>query len=321
MQATQHALGDHEHPTSDAFAREPRALDPREFGELVEAWLDRVLPAADAEPAPLHQAMRYAVFSGGKRLRPQLLLHVAAACAATSAEIELVVRAACAVELVHAASLVHDDLPCFDDAGERRGRLTIHVVAGEAMAVLVGDALLALASEVIADAPPRMARRTLSLVRLLAQATGSMSGIIGGQSLEIGSADGFSSEQVNRYHAMKTGALFRFAAEAGAVAAGAANSASWARVGELVGAWYQMADDLLDARAAAEITGKPVGRDAALGRPSAVLCHGEEHVRARMAELLDEIRARVSALAVAPQALLALVEQVHQQVLVAVGIS
>ena len=323
MTATQHAVA-YESVVSSMELAESETLDPTCLAGLVEDWIEHVLPPADTHPAPLHRAMRYAVLSGGKRLRPLLLLHVASACAASGPGVELALRAACAVELVHAASLVHDDLPCFDDADERRGRPTVHVLTGEPMAVLVGDALLSLAFEVLAGAPSRMATRALKLLRVLGQATGSASGIIGGQSLE-GAATredataGFSAEQVEHYHAMKTGALFRFAAEAGAVAAGAASSASWAEVGQLVGAWYQMADDLMDACADAEVAGKPVGRDAALGRPRAIRCDGEDRVRTRMTCLLDEIHARIAGLAIAPRPLLALVEQVHRHVLHAVG--
>src|ERR1700712_2921658 len=155
--------------------------------------------------------MRYAVFSGGKRLRPQLLLQVAYACGAQPAELELALRAACSVELIHAASLVHDDLPCFDDAAERRGQPTVHARFGESMAVLVGDALMAQAFEILADTPPPLSHPGLPLGRPLCRASGSSSGIIGGQSLEHdgpdrtpGAMPRFPPELIERYHAMKT---------------------------------------------------------------------------------------------------------------------
>ena len=299
------------------------AFDPSALPQLIEEALDRLLPPAEAHPQHLHRAMRYSVFSGGKRLRPQLLLRVAHACGCTAVEGDLAMRVACAVELIHAASLVHDDLPCFDDAAERRGRPTVHVQYGEPMAVLVGDALMALAFETISECPPHLAPRALRLLRLLGRAAGSASGIIGGQSME--QADGghafapLSPEHIERYHQMKTGALFRLAAEAGGMAAGAANHAAWAQVGQLVGMWYQLADDLMDVCGHAQFMGKPVGQDAAFGRPNALLARGQGAVVAQMRGLSDEIRVAISTLSVEPEPLLAFLDGLRDHLLLAVG--
>ena len=295
-------------------------LSPVTTLALIETWLDRLLPPVDASPEPLHRAMRYAVFSGGKRLRPQLLLQVAQACGIAQHELELALRAACAVELVHIASLVHDDLPCFDDAATRRGRPTVHVLFGEAMAVLVGDALLAHGVEVLASAPRAFDKRALRLVRLLVGATGSRSGLIGGQGLEQVAAQSSaevwcSPELIERYHGMKTGVLFGMAAEAAAVAAGSVKATAWAVVGQLFGRCYQLAHDLTFVRSQAAAAKQLAGGAAALGPPNAVLTRGEQAVMAEMAAVIAELRKRAAALSVDPATLLAFVDGLHENLL------
>lgn len=286
----------------------------------LEEHLVALLPPIVSPPEGLHRAMWHAVFPGGKRIRPRLLLTVAAACAADGAELELAMAAACAVELVHSASLVHDDLPCFDDASTRRGRPTVHKLYGDALAVLAGDALLTLAFESLADSPPRLARRALRIVRLLGQATGSREGIIGGQSLEqdahaaapldaVSEKDGMLPDVLDRYHAMKTAALFRLAAEAGATAAGATDCSAWGEVGQCLGLAFQLADDLCDAVGAPTAAGKPVRRDAALGRPNAAVLVGEDYTRTRLAELLALALARTDELAADPKPLRQLIAE------------
>lgn len=283
----------------------------------LEEHLVALLPPIESPPEGLHRAMWHAVFPSGKRIRPRLLLTVAAACAADGAEMELAMAAACAVELVHSASLVHDDLPCFDDASLRRGRPTVHKQYGEALAVLAGDALLTLAFESLADSPPRLARRALRIVRLLGQATGSREGIIGGQSLEqdaaptgaAGVKDSMLPDVLGRYHAMKTGALFRLAAEAGATAAGATDCSAWGDVGQCLGLAYQLADDLCDAVGAPSAAGKPVRRDAELGRPNAAVLVGEDYSRARLAALVAQALARTDELAAEPKPLRQLIAE------------
>lgn len=294
-----------EHTPSQSSAKDP-----------LEESLQAIVPDAETAPQALHRAMRHALFPGGKRIRPRLLLTVASACAADEAEMELAMSAACAVELIHSASLVHDDLPCFDDANLRRGRPTVHKVHGEALAVLAGDALLSRAFEVLAETPSRLARRALRIVGLLGQATGSREGIIGGQSLEQGSSQGallnqelLSPDGLGRYHAMKTAALFRLAAEAGATAAGATDAASWAEVGQCLGLAYQIADDLCDAYGSTKTAGKPVRRDAALGRPNAAVLSGEEYSRTRLVALVEQARTRTLELAADPKPLIDLTDE------------
>jgi geranylgeranyl diphosphate synthase type II len=233
----------------------------------IEAGLNLAfLRALPAGPPLLGAAMRHAVFPGGARVRPRLCLAVAYACgddnpAAADA-------AACAIELLHCASLVHDDLPCFDDAAVRRGRPSVHAAYGAPLAVLAGDALIVLAFQVIgwgaASAPARIA----PLLLTVSQAVGMPSGIVAGQAWE-------SEPEIDlaAYQRAKTGALFAAATVAGAAAAGV-DPGPWRAVGEALGAAYQVADDLLDAVADAVDAGKPVGQDAAHDRPSAVRTHG-----------------------------------------------
>lgn len=255
---------------------------------FVEEWLDRLLPVPGMPPARLHVAMRDAVVPGGKRARPLLSCLVAERCGDGGSE--LTGRMAAAVELVHCASLVHDDLPAFDDAAERRGRPSCHALFGEPTGILVGDALLTLAFEALGGAPLAQAERALRLIRLLADATGSRSGIIGGQGLELQ-----TNVDVDAYHQQKTSALFRAAAAGGALAAGADDAAvaHWGRFGELCGRALQLRDDLDDCLATAEEIGKPIGQDAANGRPNAVDRFGVDEVRRVLDEVVAEARALV----------------------------
>ncbi|WP_394835626.1 polyprenyl synthetase family protein [Pendulispora rubella] len=282
--------------------------------ELLEQRLDSLLPNADTAPQELHRAMRHAIFSGGKRLRPRLLLLVASACTPDnwdSDQIEVALLAGCAIELIHCASLVHDDLPSFDDSPLRRGQPTVHMAFGESTAILAGDALLIQAFQILAGAPPSRAPQALELIAWLAKATGSMEGIIGGQSLENAAmTDGESVAELDRYHAMKTAALFRLAAEAGARIAGAADPTSWGEVGLSMGMAFQLADDLSDVHANERGLGKPIGRDEALGRPNAVLRVGSDAVRARLIALLDTARDQISELTNHAKALHALLDKI-----------
>jgi geranylgeranyl diphosphate synthase type II len=226
-----------------------------ERAALVEAALDARLPPAAEPPARLHAAMRHLVFPGGKRLRPVLAL---AAAEALGAAPELALPAAAAVELVHTYSLVHDDLPCMDDDPERRGRPSVHVAFGEATAVLAGDALLALAFEVLASdglgalparGPAPAAERRLAAAALLARAAGSHE-LVGGQAddlaLGAGEAD---AERIESIHRRKTAALIAASIGCGALLAGGDREqvARLRRFGEAVGVAFQIADDLLDA--------------------------------------------------------------------------
>jgi len=233
----------------------------------IEAGLNLAfLRALPSGPPLLGAAMRHAVFPGGARVRPRLCLAVAYACgddnpAAADA-------AACAIELLHCASLVHDDLPCFDDAAIRRGRPSVHAAYGAPLAVLAGDALIVLAFQAIAWGVAATPSRIAPLLLTVGQAVGMPNGIVAGQAWESE-----PSIDLAAYQRAKTGALFSAATVAGAAAAGA-ETGPWRAVGEALGEAYQVADDLLDAVADAAECGKPVGQDAAHDRPSAVRTHG-----------------------------------------------
>jgi geranylgeranyl diphosphate synthase type II len=215
-----------------------------------------------AGPPRLAAALRHAVFPKGSRLRPRLCLAVADACGCQNPAIAD--AAAAAIELLHCASLVHDDLPCFDDAATRRGRPSVHVAFGEPLAVLAGDALIVLAFETIAREASGVPDLLPALLMSLARAAGTPFGIAAGQAWECE-----PRIDLAHYHRAKTGALFVAAAAAGATAAGAAAGA-WHAFGEHLGQAYQVADDLRDAIGSAEDIGKPVHQDEMLGRPNAV---------------------------------------------------
>ena len=230
----------------------------------IEQAIERAVGRAVGKPAPpkVAGAVRHAVFPGGARVRPRLCLAVAKACG--DDQPELTDGALAAVELLHCASLVHDDMPCFDDASTRRGRPSVHVAYGEPLALLTGDALIVLAFETIALAGASAPERIAPLVSIVAAAVGMPNGIVAGQAWESEPA-----VEVEAYHRAKTGALFVGSAMAGAVAAGA-DPAPWRALGDRLGAAYQAADDLRDAFAEPDEIGKPAGQDIAHHRPSLV---------------------------------------------------
>jgi geranylgeranyl diphosphate synthase type II len=232
--------------------------------QRIEGALERALAGAGVRGAPpqLAAALRHAVFPGGARVRPQLALAVAAANGDDRPA--LADAAAAAIELMHCASLVHDDLPCFDDAATRRGRPSVHAAFGERIAVLAGDALIVLAFEVLAQAATAVPRRLPALVAALAARVGLPLGIVAGQAWEC--EDWVALPD---YQRAKTGSLFAAATEMGALAAGAP-PAAWRAFGEALGEAYQVADDIRDVAADPAWLGKPVGRDQHLGRPNAV---------------------------------------------------
>ena len=246
----------------------------------IEAALERVVATATAAPCPSHlaKAIRYAVFPGGGRVRPGLCVAVARACG--DGEPALANAAGVAVELFHCASLVQDDLPCFDDASLRRGQLSLHKRFGEAVAILVGDALIVMAfgavSAHVAERPAECAQ----ILRALAEAAGAPAGIAAGQAWESE-----VSVDVTAYHHAKTAALFEVAAVAGAVAGGG-EPEGWRRVGALLGAAYQVADDLADALGETGTLGKPIHQDGSKARPSVVTSLGIEGAIRRLDELL-----------------------------------
>lgn len=227
---------------------------------LVEARLDRLLPDAGLEPKPLHEAMRYSALATGKRLRPSLCL---ASCEAVGGDPSEALDAACALELVHTFSLIHDDLPAIDDDDLRRGRPTCHVQFGEAMAVLAGDALFALAFEVLAQCH-RDAARVAAVVRTVSTATGSL-GLVGGETMDI-LAEGTDAglEHLQEIHRRKTGALIAASCVCGAILGGGSPDqvAIVRRFGDSIGLAFQIYDDVLNVVSTAEELGKAVGSDA-----------------------------------------------------------
>jgi geranylgeranyl diphosphate synthase type II len=233
----------------------------------IDAALDRLLPPADAWPARLHGAMRYAVFGDGKRVRPVL---VRASCQAAGGDPEVVIEAACALELVHAYSLVHDDLPALDNDSLRRGRPTVHVAYDEPVAILAGDALLTEAFAVLGRFPAGevFAVRRAEACRLVAEAIGSK-GMVGGQVEDLEAAGGApDAARLERIHRAKTGALIGAAVELGALLAGfdGARRRVFADFGARLGLLFQIADDILDVTGSAESLGKSPGKDAAAGK-------------------------------------------------------
>jgi len=229
----------------------------------IEQSLAAAIASGEAPGCPpkLAGAIRHAVFPGGARIRPQLCLAVAQACG--DDDPELSEAAASAIELLHCASLVHDDLPCFDDAPIRRGRASVHFAFGESLAVLAGDALIVLAFQTVTLAAGRSPDRLAPLLKTITAGVGMPFGIVAGQAWECEPRVALSD-----YQRAKTGALFAAATMAGAQAAGA-DAQPWRALGEWLGEAYQAADDIRDAVGDARVLGKPVGRDAALCRPSA----------------------------------------------------
>ncbi len=250
--------------------------------QRIEQALEAVITKGTGDDSPplLRQAVRHAVLTPASRVRPRLCLAVAMACgddvpAVTDA-------AAVSLELLHCASLVHDDLPCFDDADMRRGQPSVHRAYGERLAVLAGDGLIVLAFENLAWHTLRHPERLAPLLMIVGRAVGLKEGIVAGQAWEC-------EEQVDLgdYHRQKTAALFAAATEAGAAAAGR-NPAEWRTLGANLGEAYQVADDLRDVAASAEELGKPVGQDAAHGRPSAVRELGVDGALDRLVGLIAE---------------------------------
>lgn len=244
-------------------------LDP------LESALSRALTAltAPATPPRLRAALNHAVFPGGARVRPRLALAVARACAGR--DVVGAQAVAVALELVHCASLVHDDLPCFDNAAVRRGRPSVHAAFGEPLAVLVGDALIVGAFDVLGRACVDRCDLVPALTTL-ATATGAGSGLVAGQAWE-----GEPNVALGRYHRAKTAALFEAAVRMGAIAGGGRPDA-WLALGTSLGTAYQLADDILDVAASPSERGKPVGQDLRHGRPSAIVELGVDGAHAAL---------------------------------------
>ncbi len=278
----------------------------------VDAALERWVPDARSAPAAVCDAMRYSLFAGGKRLRPMLVLAAAEAVAerggrSTDEARARALPAACAVELIHTYSLVHDDLPAMDNDTMRRGRPTAHVVFGEGMAILSGDALLTEAFALLARVPdPTHATdagatgRRLRAIAAIAEAAGA-AGMVGGQAIDLGAAAHgaapLDEAALRDMHARKTGALIRASATAGAILAGATDAelAAIADYATQIGLAFQIVDDILDVEGASGDLGKTAGKDAAAGKPTYPALHGIEQSRRLAAACVDRAVAALEA--------------------------
>ena len=276
-------------PTRSLPAAGAAQLSPEliTWSTRADAVLARMLPSADQPPQDLHQAMRYAVLGGGKRLRPILVYATGDALGAVPERLD---APAAAVEIIHAYSLVHDDLPAMDDDALRRGRPTCHVAFGEAAAILAGDALQALAFDVLArdsalaDAPALL----VEMLRVLAAACGSQ-GMAGGQALDLAAVGHvLDAAELERMHVHKTGALIRASVRLGALATGCRDEnmlAALETYGHCVGLAFQIRDDILDVEGSSATLGKTAGKDAADAKPTYPSILGMQGSRDRLAEL------------------------------------
>ena len=275
-------------------------MTPEAFDQWCRSALDEVEAALSAwvpddAPAGLGEAMRYGVLDGGKRLRPLLVL---AACDAVGGHREAALRAAVAVELIHAYSLIHDDMPCMDNDVLRRGKPTVHVKYGEAQAMLAGDAMQALAFEVLTpdgDAVPLELQARL--VGMLARAAG-MAGMAGGQAIDLAATgQQLAERQLQDMHRRKTGALLQASVLMGAACGSTAASTRQALsdYGAAIGLAFQVVDDILDVTQASETLGKTAGKDLDANKPTYVSVLGLERARARAAELHGQAQAALKA--------------------------
>lgn len=263
--------------------------------KIVDRALDEWVPAETVAPESIHRAMRYSLFAGGKRIRPILAIAAARTVGGDTTGIE---NAACALELIHTYSLIHDDLPALDNDDLRRGRPTCHKVFGDALAVLAGDSLLTLAFEVLSRLPGVGAERRIRLVEEVSRAAGTVGGMIAGQVHDIeGERQTPTALLLESIHRAKTGALLRASVRMGAIYAGAsaAELAALSEYGEHAGLAFQIVDDVLDVEESSEALGKTAGKDQAQQKITFPAVYGLERSR-QMAE--DECEAAHAALAV-----------------------
>ena len=246
---------------------------------IIEAGLDRFLPAENAAPSSIHRAMRYSVFAGGKRIRPILCLETACMFKENPEE---AIQAGCALEFIHTYSLIHDDLPALDNDDLRRGKATNHKVFGEAIAVLAGDALLTLAFQTLAGMPLEAEKR-LAILSVVAQAAGTDRGMIGGQVADLeGEREAVDSAGLEYIHRSKTAALIRASIVAGGIAGGAgqADVMRLTEFGENIGWAFQVVDDLLDVEESSAALGKTAGKDEAQKKATYPAFYGLDKSRA-----------------------------------------
>ena len=251
---------------------------------LVDAALDRLMPAESAPPPSIHQAMRYSVFAGGKRLRPILCLETARIF---STDVTPALHPACSVEFLHTYSLIHDDLPALDNDDLRRGKPTCHKKFGEATAILAGDALLTLAFETIGAAPVDAVRRVTILTEV-AGAAGTVNGMVGGQMADLEAEGRTVAPQMLEYiHRSKTAALIRASVTSGALSAGAPPQevSKLRRFGETIGWAFQVTDDILDVEESSAALGKTAGKDVAQQKATYPAVYGLE----RSHEIANEL--------------------------------
>jgi len=262
------------------------ATDAREFlssrRTLIDAELDRLIPKETDEPAQVHAAIRWSVFAGGKRFRPALLLAVGQTFGAPVADL---LRSACALEMIHTYSLIHDDLPAMDNDDLRRGKPTCHVKFGEATAILAGDALQAVAFQTIAESDQLRPELGVRLIAEIARAAGTPEGMVAGQAYDLAAeSTEVSGAELKVIHQLKTGALIRAAARCGAIIAGA-NGAELEAITEYatnLGLLFQITDDLLDVTSTAEELGKTPGKDARARKATYPALYGLEATRAQL---------------------------------------
>ena len=281
----------------------------------IEAALLAALPSPPACPANVADAMRYSVTAGGKRLRPILCL---ASAEAVGGDRRLAMPAACALEFIHTYSLIHDDLPAMDNDTLRRGQPTLHVVAGEGMAILAGDGLLTEAFALMAREPqggdPSLVERKLRVIRLVAAAAGA-AGMVGGQAIDLacvtpdrsGSLPApLDADGLRAMHRRKTGALIRAAANAGAVMGGGSDAHIEAVDGAAseLGLAFQIVDDILDVEGASKDLGKTAGKDAAAGKPTYPALYGLDRSKRMAAECLERAQATLESVPLAGSRLL-----------------
>jgi geranylgeranyl diphosphate synthase type II len=264
--------------------------------ELIDQALDRLLPGPDQAPVSIHRAMRHSVFAGGKRLRPLLCLEAARMIAGSGELPPGVEELGAAIEMLHTYSLIHDDLPALDNDDLRRGKPTCHVVFGEAIAILAGDALQTQAYEVLAGLQCP-ASQTVDIVRSIAQATGTVEGMIGGQVMDLEAEElKPTAELVEAIHRAKTGALFRVSLMSGGMySGGAADDIERLReFGRKAGLAFQIMDDVLDVTQDSSQLGKTAGKDVASEKATWPAVYGVEQSVADAARLVDEAFAQLA---------------------------